>query len=1035
MRRRQYVTYLGACVSVLLMLSSACGENRELEDLPEDTTTTTIIGQSPKGRETLPDTSESTLLIPDDSGDSPLSEALISYRACPALLDTLKEQALGFVDAYGMVEQGLGVIGMTSGLIFDDQAQLDEQLNSLDSDMAGDARFSTTNVQELGVDEPDIVKTDGERILVLAQGTLHYVAVRSQTPVAVSSLDLRQWERMELSDHEMFMSGSTVIVLSQSWGTGWQGEARAVIWQVDISDPLSPATTATLVVDGWVSAARLIGERLTVVVYNEPLDRVSFITPRDVVDDSQLDDAGEAAERLAVSTNQQVVMETELADWFPRYSITNYGADGVSDTGLLVDCDDVHIPPAFSGTGIITVLQADITVPMSVSEAAVASVVSGGGPVYASKDSLYVTTAQWIGESRPPGRSERDHEDWMARQVEAIRTRILHFDISGDDGPVYTASGSVRGRLLNQFSMSEHDGYLRVASTTVPNWSATRQGERKSQVDILQSEGGRLRSVGSVSGLGKGEDIYAVRFIGDVGYVVTFRQTDPLYTIDLSDPTSPTVEGELKILGYSAYLHPIGDGLLLGVGQDADARGATKGTQLSVFDVSDLSNPMRTHQFTLPNISGSEVEYDHHAFLYWPPTGTAVIPVDEWDYEAREPDPYASVFQIDTGVGGGITEVSRIQHRGRLAGGPPLHSAIRRSIVIDDTLYTVSAVGIEASDIATTDVMVWMPFPHSPHIVAFWPGGSTWGSKWLSGAEQAAREYGYEVVSHYSYDQASQDHLVASVLDESTGDPPVAYVWWPVDAVASDYAAGARESLRALAETGVPVIGTDWQWAPAEGTADWLVAFVRVDGTSEGMAVAELMVSARDYIVEQGKGVHGNNGTAAILQIWYPDQPARLSAMQSVLEAAGIKVLESVVMEAPLNDDAFYHVVENIVLDHGHIDVMYLPNPGSRGVEKALAANGHIIGEDIMIVTGTCYWGLDDLESGRLYGASLRSPFVDGKLAIQTVHDHINGELGSFTVHPPTDTVRSPVYTPGQDDIEAARLGGLTVEEVCGVDW
>ena len=287
----------------------------------------------------------------------------------------------------------------------------------------------------------------------------------------------------------------------------------------------------------------------------------------------------------------------------------------IADIGLLVDCDDFHIPPVFSGIGTITVLQADISVPLAVSEAKLSGVMSGSGPVYASNSNLYVSTEQWIQARRPPGRSERDHDDWLARQVEALRTRIHRFDISGSDGPAYNASGSVHGRLLNQFSMSEHDGYLRVASTTVPNWFAADgwQAERHSRVDILQADRNRLRSVGSVSGLGQGEDIFAVRFMGDVGYVVTFRQTDPLYTIDLSDPTAPSVEGELKILGYSAYLHPIGDGFLLGVGQDADEWGVVQGTQMSVFDVSDLSNPVRTHQVTLSEGSGSEAEYDHHA--------------------------------------------------------------------------------------------------------------------------------------------------------------------------------------------------------------------------------------------------------------------------------------------------------------------------------------------------------------------------------------------------------------------------------------
>ena len=137
-------------------------------------------------------------------------------------------------------------------------------------------------------------------------------------------------------------------------------------------------------------------------------------------------------------------------------------------------------------------------------------------------------------------------------------------------------------------------------------------------MSILTENDGVLEVVGAVGGLGKGERIFSVRFIGEVGYVVTFRQTDPLYTLNLADPTNPIVEGELKILGYSAYLHPLGDGLILGVGQDATEEGRTLGAQLSVFDVADPGNPKRVHQYTMPGAS-SDVEFDHRAFLYWSP--------------------------------------------------------------------------------------------------------------------------------------------------------------------------------------------------------------------------------------------------------------------------------------------------------------------------------------------------------------------------------------------------------------------------------
>jgi hypothetical protein len=180
---------------------------------------------------------------------------------------------------------------------------------------------------------------------------------------------------------------------------------------------------------------------------------------------------------------------------------------------------------------------------------------------------------------------------------EDARTQIHRYDARGTSATTYRATGDVPGFVLNQYSMSEHQDRLRVATTREPLWfpdgSAT---ESESRVTVLAEAAGRLTTVGGVGGLGKGERIYAVRFLGDRGYVVTFRQTDPLYTLDLSDPTAPRVRGELKILGYSAYLHPVGEDRLLGVGQDATERGQTTGAQLSLFDVSDAARPRRIAQ-------------------------------------------------------------------------------------------------------------------------------------------------------------------------------------------------------------------------------------------------------------------------------------------------------------------------------------------------------------------------------------------------------------------------------------------------------
>jgi uncharacterized secreted protein with C-terminal beta-propeller domain len=256
--------------------------------------------------------------------------------------------------------------------------------------------------------------------------------------------------------------------------------------------------------------------------------------------------------------------------------------------------------------------------------------------------------------------------------------------------------------MLSQWSMSEHDGYLRVASTDTPEWWDGPESE--SMVTVLTTAGDELRVVGSVDGLGRGERIYSVRFFGDLGYVVTFRQVDPLYVIDLSNPERPKVRGELKIPGYSAYLHPIGDDALLGVGQDADLDGRVRGLQASLFDIADPDDPSRIDRYTMEN-GHSEVEWDHHAFLHDPSTGLTVFPYERWDEGKNERSPTGALVLSVTEDG--IREAGVISHD---QGGATWWMPIRRSLLIEGNLVTVSEAGVMLSDADSLRTIDWVEF-------------------------------------------------------------------------------------------------------------------------------------------------------------------------------------------------------------------------------------------------------------------------------------------------------------------------------------
>jgi uncharacterized secreted protein with C-terminal beta-propeller domain len=263
---------------------------------------------------------------------------------------------------------------------------------------------------------------------------------------------------------------------------------------------------------------------------------------------------------------------------------------------------------------------------------------------------------------------------------------IYKFALGTDRVPL-EATGAVPGWVLNQFSMDEEDGFLRIATTS---W----RGDLANNVFVLGQAGDQLHVVGSLTDLGLGERLYAARFLGDRGFLVTFRQVDPLFTLDLSDPRNPQLVGELEVPGYSSYLHPVGEDYLIGLGRYADpATGRVQGVQLSLFDVSDLANPARlaAYQFASDTWgSFSEAEWDHHAFSYFPEHDTLTVPLglNWWETASLQ------VF--------GITPQDGIQFRGQIEH----DSAVRRSFQIGDYLYSVSDATIKVNAIADPAMQV-----------------------------------------------------------------------------------------------------------------------------------------------------------------------------------------------------------------------------------------------------------------------------------------------------------------------------------------
>jgi uncharacterized secreted protein with C-terminal beta-propeller domain len=567
--------------------------------------------------------------------------------------------------------------------------------------------FSTTNVQEQGVDEPDAVKTDGKHIFVAENGRLYALDARSDPPKLLGSIGLDGYNQELLlsGDHLLVMAGDPIVyepvvsppirggaptVQAAQLAPTIAGQSSTVTL-VDVGNPAAMKVEKTMSVNGGYLSARLTGHTARVIF---------SATPRILP----------LLQSVAVDAQQPKIRRTTTPDWRPTYRLRR-GRAGRIARHALVRCRAIDRPTTFSGLNSLTVLTIDVDKGLDPVDSD--AIMTDGQTVYASKDNLYVATQKAIAEQpnseQPPSNNQ---------------TEIHKFEISKPDETTYLGTGVVDGTLLNQYSMSEQDGLLRVASTTAPLWwSPGNNTPSESFVTVLKPDGGALKQIGRVGGLGKGERIYAVRFIGDVAYVVTFRQVDPLYTVGLADPQNPRVLGSLDLLGYSAYLHPVGSGLLLGVGQAANEQGRTQGTQVSLFDVSDPANPARISNRLVGSGSSSSVEFDPHAFLWWDPLKLAVLPVAIYDYNPNGTgDTFTGAIGFKATKADGVTEAGRTSHPKDQYG---YAAPVIRSLVVGNRLFTISTAGALASDLSTFADNGFVTFPVPAPYPAPSPGTVT----------------------------------------------------------------------------------------------------------------------------------------------------------------------------------------------------------------------------------------------------------------------------------------------------------------------
>lgn len=555
-------------------------------------------------------------------------------------------------------------------------------------DAAGLPVTSDTNTQVNGVDEADYVETDG-----------HFLYVARNAELKIVGADANVVSTVALSGYVVgeFLSGDRLTVITQSgntmwyarpigpmpWG-GWNPQTTLTVY--DVSDRAAPAVVTARVFDGSYRDARSVDGVVHLVLDG------SITLPEPLYTDIPVSDVpgpktGVAATDLMIRWGgEPTVVANRTYETWDAYvarvgsSIVDTSlphAYSVDADGTLVDLGAIDSgrivrPQSNDDQSLVTVVSVDSGHRLGASTAAdgaIGMVAPSGGTVYMTRDALYLAT--------PHGT--------YSNSGSSSETRVDRFSIAGTKVG-WQARGVVPGTLINQFAMDEQDGYLRVATHTTSSAlvDGTWTNRNDNGVYILDTAGRTLDEVGQVTGLAPGEELYAVRFVDDTAYLVTFLRTDPLFAVDLSDPTAPVVKGELVIPGFSNYLQSVGDGLLLGIGQERQPGSWNVHVHASLFDVSDPTDLKQLDRKFLDDgaqWSWTEAQFDPHAVLYSPEDGLLVLPVSGGGYDPVTGQYHSLQILKVLRVGpDGLVELGEIQ----------TDEPVIRTVRIGDVIYAVS---------------------------------------------------------------------------------------------------------------------------------------------------------------------------------------------------------------------------------------------------------------------------------------------------------------------------------------------------------
>jgi len=506
-----------------------------------------------------------------------------------------------------------------------------------------------TNVQETGVDEPDVVKTSGGLLVRVVDDTLTTYDVSGPRPRMLGSAPLTG-----LGDPQLLLVGDRVVALGTATPSPVAGATSGPVpestWvrTFDVSDPTRPTEVDSRRYDGRLVTARQTGDVVRLVLAGS-LPALPFATP-----DSTRPEAA------ALRANRALVRDTTIADWLPTV------AAGAGPAHALVACSDVAVPEDDGGLGTLSVVGFRASAPDVADTTAVAT---SSDVAYLSPDLLVVAASPRPTFGccllRPLSGAEMapDAPTQTTPQQPDERTHLYAFDLE-DTSATYVGTGAVDGQVASSWAMDEQDGVVRVAV-------GAASGGTANAVVLFRPEAGRLVEVGRLDGLGPDQQIRSMRWLGDTAVMVTYQQVDPFYVLDLTDPARPRVLGALHLPGWSSYLHPVGPQLVLGLGQTSprvtvgppipvptplprpEASVTAQPSSFSVshakatlFDISDLAHPRARATVDYPAGSVAQAGMQPHQ-VTWLPDSRTLLTVVSNGYGGRV---WVSVLTVGDGT-------------------------------------------------------------------------------------------------------------------------------------------------------------------------------------------------------------------------------------------------------------------------------------------------------------------------------------------------------------------------------------------------